>query len=385
MATGGGVDGGRTRPLPLRRWAIIAALVGVVGAVGLVLVSAQPLLVVGVILLLGGSLGFVTAVIAGVVRHQLRRQAEFVTRTIERGMLDSLPPGAVLEHLLDRVYGPSVSNRMVATAVLGGEGAAHDGSDLTISEHTEVDFHLSWIDETTYRMVMEQRYRFRARVPTTRFVIFATSDYELRDRIIAGSRVPLFDMWFVGAAQAEKYFDESVESMRDTVHIGMQYTDAADRTHSVEAEAPQSHLEEVQLRDWGRYLSFFRTDLPAGQALDRGQYLDKLRIFEFALQPLADAESTIATIQRLSVRYTTLQRLAAGYCYWEAPYPCHVRQMRFDTTAMTGADLQFHLKPFTFGSPASPVPWKTGDPLVEIPVDNWILPGHGVTLMWRTP
>jgi hypothetical protein len=383
MATGGGDDGGRARPLPLRRWAIIAALVGVVGAVGLVLASAQPLLVVMGILLLGGALGFVTAVIAGVVRHQLRRQAEFVTRTIERGMLDSLPPGAVLEHLLDRVYGPSVSNRTIATAVLGGEGAAHDGSDLTISEHTEVDFRLSWIDETTYRLVLEQRYRFRTRVPTTRFVIFATSDNELRDRIISGCRVPLFDMWFVGADQAEKYFDESVESMRDTVHIGMQYTDSTDTTHSVEVDAPQNNLEEVPLHEWGRYLTFFRTDLPAGQALDRYQYVDKLRIFECALQPLAEARSTIASIHSLSVRYTTLQRLAAQYCYWEAPYPCHIGRMSFDTTGMTGADLQFELKPFTFGPPASPVPWKTGEPVVDITVDNWVLPGHGVTLMWR--
>lgn len=383
VAIGGGADAGRARPLPLRRWAIFGLVIGLLGAVGLVVASPQPLLVVDGILLLGGSLALVTAVIAGVVRHQLRRQAEFVTRTIERGMLDSLPPGTVMEHLLERVYGPSESNRAVATAVLGGEGAAHDGGDLTISEHTEVEFQLSWIDEATYRMVMEQRYRFRNRVPAARFVIFATSDYELRDRIISGCRVPLFDMWFVGADQAGKYFDESVESMRDTVHIEMQYTDGADRMRSVVAEAPQNSLEEVRLRDWGRYLTFFRTDLPAGQGLDRGQYMDKLRIFEFALDPV-ETTSTVVEIQRLSVRYTTLQRLAAGYCYWEAPYPCHVKQMSFDTTAMTGADLQFHLKPFTFGAPASPVPWKTGDPVVEIQVDNWVLPGHGVTLMWRT-
>ncbi|MDD7920152.1 hypothetical protein [Actinomycetospora callitridis] len=361
----------------------IGIVAGALGALGLVLASPHPFLALGAVLLLVGALIVVTATVAGIVRHQLRRQAGFVTRTVERGMLDALPPGAVLEHLLDRVYGPSPSNRGLVTAVLGGEGAAHDGSDLTISDHTEVDLQLSWIDETTYRMVMEQRYRFRSRVPSALFVIFATSDYELRDRIIAGCRVPLFDMWFVGADQADDYFDDSVESMRDTVHLGLHYVDAADEKHAVAARAPQQHVEEVQLSDWGRYLTFFRTDLPAGQRLDRREYMDKLRIFAFSLQPMAETSSPIATVQRLSVRYTMLQRLGSGYCYWEAPFPCHMERMSFDTTRMTGADLQFHLKPFTFGAPASPVPWKTGDPVVEVPVGNWILPGQGVALMWR--
>jgi hypothetical protein len=383
MADGGGADDERPRPLPLRSWTTIGIVVGALGALGLVLASPHPFLALGAVLLLVGALIVVTATVAGIVRHQLRRQAGFVTRTVERGMLDALPPGAVLEHLLDRVYGPSPSNRGLATAVLGGEGAAHDGSDLTISDHTEVDLQLSWIDETTYRMVMEQQYRFRSRVPSALFVIFATSDYELRDRIIAGCRVPLFDMWFVGADQADDYFDDSVESMRDTVHLGLHYVDAADEKHAVAAGAPQQHVEEVQLSDWGRYLTFFRTDLPAGQRLDRREYMDKLRIFAFSLQHMAETPSPIATVQRLSVRYTMLQRLASGYCYWEAPFPCHMERMSFDTTRMTGADLQFHLKPFTFGAPASPVPWKTGDPVVEVPVGNWILPGQGVTLMWR--
>ena len=358
-------------------------VVAVLGATELVLASPQPFLALGAVLLLVGALTIVTTAIAGVVRRQLRRQAEFVTRTIERGMLDALPPGAVMEHLLERVYGPSHSNRGVATAILGGEGAAHDGSDLTISHHTEVDFQLNWIDESTFQYVLEQRYQFRTHIPSTRFVIFATSDYDLRDRIIAGCREPLFDMWFAGADQAEGYFDESVESMRDTVQIGLQYLDAAEGSHSVAAHHPRGHLAEVQLRDWGRYLTFFRTDLPVGEALDRSRYMDKLRIFEVALNPLVGAHHTLATVQRLSVRYSTLQRLAGGYCYWEPPFPCHVQLMRFDTTRMTGADLRFHLKPFTFGTPASPVPWKTGDPVVEVPVDNWILPGQGIALMWR--
>lgn len=374
-----------TPPLPLWRWAAVGVAVAIAGVVVLLLPSSRLLTLVGALLVLTGALACATVGIGAIHRHQLRRQAEFVSGTVERGVLDALLPGRVMEHLLDRVYGPSPSNRDVATAVLGGEGLAPDG-DLTISDRTEIDFELSRIDDETYRLVMEERYRFRNRVPTSRFVFFATSDYELRDRIVSGCRMPLFELWFVGAEHAEKHFEESVESMRDSVHIGMHYVDADDRLQKVSGRDLNEHLEEVKLRDWGRYLSFFRTDLPEAQRLDRGLYMDRLRIFELDLRQLAPEGTSIETIERLTVRSTTLQRLAAGYCYWEAAYPCYVGRMGFDTTQMTsraGAPLMFHLKPFTFGSLASPVPWSTDDVVVDVTVEGWVLPGQGVELMWR--
>lgn len=384
MAVGGAAERARAGALPLRRWAVGGVAAATTGVVVLVLSPSRPLTVAGSVLVLAGSLAFVTAVISGVVRHQLRRQAEFVSRTVERGMLDTLPPGRAMEHLLARVYGESAANRDVATAVLGGEGAAHDGGDLTISEHTEIDFELSWISDTTYQLVMEQNYSFRNRVPTSSFVIFATSDTVLRDSIIAGCRLPLFELWFVGPS--ETYFEDSVEDMRESVRIGMHYRDADDVAHETPARHPGQHLREIKLRDWGRYLSFFRTDLPSGVAVDRQQYMDRLRIFEVDLHSLAESTASVATIQRLTIRSTTLQPLDAGFCYWQAPYPCYVERMGFDTKLMTapaGDDFRFNLKPFTIRSPASPPFWTGGDAARDLPLGAWLLPGHGMALMWR--
>lgn len=387
MSVGGRPGRGRTEPLPVRIWAVVGAIAVVAGIALLALPQTRPLTVAGFALVLGGAFAFAIAAIAEVVRHQLRRQAEFVTGTVERGMLDSLPPGRALEHLLARVYGESPANRDIATAVLGGSGLAHDGADLTISEHTEIDFRLTLIDHTTYELVMEQRYNFRNRVPTSTFVIFATSDRMLRDSIISGCRLPLFELWFVGEDFSSSHFDESVESMRDSVRVGIQFADPEDRVHEVPAAHPGAVLREVKLRDWGRYLSFFNADQQDNRAFDRSRFMDRLRIFEIDLHRLAGSDSKVSTIQRLTVRSTTLQLLSAGFCYWESPYPCYVERMQIDTTRMVPAvsseALWFHMKPFTVKTTPSPPYWTVDDGVVEIRIGTWTLPGHGMALMWR--
>jgi hypothetical protein len=374
-----------TRPFPSG----LLGLSGIVGAVGgiivLVLTRSRLLTVMGSVLVLAGCLAFVTAVIASVVRHQLRRQAQFVSQTVERGMLDALPPGQVMEHLLTRVYGPSPSNRDIATAILGGEGLAPEGSDLTISEQTEIGYRLTRLDELTYQLVLDAQYSFRNRVPTASFVIFATSDTALRDSIVAGCRLPLFELWFVREDEAKPQFEESVEGMRESVLVGMEYVDLDDRVREVRARGPERNLREIKLQDWGKYLTFFRTDLAGERAIDRRMYMDKLRIFEIDLHALASPGTSVATIQRLTVRSTTLQKLSDGFCYWEAPYPCFVEHMRFDTVgfgADSGVPMWFHLKPFATRSPASPPVWA-GDETALLPLRTWMLPGHGMALMWR--
>ena len=175
--------------------------------------------------------------------------------------------------------------------------------------------------------------------------------------------------------------------MRECVRVGMQFADGRGRVHDVEARDPGAHLREVKLRDWGRYLDFFRTDgADDVPALDRILYMDSLRIFEVELPALAEEGVTVDTILRLTVRSTTLQLINDGYCYWQAPYPCFVESMRFDTTKMElgdSPDVYFHAKPFAISSAESPATWTSGASVTELPLRSWMLPGHGVALMWR--
>lgn len=369
--------------ISFRRWAFVGLICAVVGLAVLILTPGRLGTVVGATLVLVGTLAFVTGVIAAVIRSEIRRAGVLVAETMGSSALATLPPARALEALLGRVYGDSSLPRDVVTALLGGEGLALDGGDATISEHTEIYFQLSRVDRLTYRLVMEQRYAFRARVPTSRFVIFATSDTSLRDNIIAGCRLPLFELWFVRDDPVRSSFEESVESMRDTVRIGMRYTDEEQRTQALDPQEPGERLREVMLQDWGKYLSFFRTDLPGG--LDRRHYMNKLRIFEVDLHGMAPAARRVTTIEELTIRSTTLQLLADGFCYWQAPFPCFVERMAFDTRSF---DLEnedryaFNLKPFTMTSSGIPS-WSGAEGGADVPLKTWLFPGHGMALTWH--
>jgi hypothetical protein len=388
------VAGGRERrkgtvPLHLKRWALGGLLTVVVGL--LVLATApqgRATYVAGFALVLFGALAFVTAIIAGTVRRELRRHVAFVNEAVERGVIEMLPPGRVAHRLLERIYGESPFTREVATALLGGDGHAHDGGDLTISEHTEIDFRLDSVDDRSYQLVLEQRYSFRNRIPTATFVIFATSAPRLRDSIISGCRLPLFELWFVREDPDEPRFEDSVEAMRESVRVGMQFADARGLVHDVEARHPGRHLREVKIRDWGRYLDFFRADGAHDTAavLDRVDFMDSLRIFEVELPALAGDGPLVETILRLTVRSTTLQSVSDGFCYWQAPYPCFVESMRFDTTKLLlrdSPDVFFHAMPFAIKSSESLATWTSGANATDLPLRSWMLPGHGVALMWR--
>ncbi|NMO92961.1 hypothetical protein [Actinomycetospora sp. TBRC 11914] len=362
-----------------------AAVIGVL--VLALLPAGRAATVVGSVLVLFGSLTFATAAIGATVRRELLRHVAFVNEVVERGVVEVLPPGRIADRLLERIYGESASNREVATALLGGEGRVSNGGDLTISEHTEIDFRLDSVDDRSYQLVMEQRYSFRNRIPTSTFVIFATSAPRLRDTIISGCRLPLFELWFVREDPDEPRFEDSVEGMRDSVRMGMQFADDQGRIHDVEARHPGRHLREVKLRDWGRYLDFFRADGPEdGAVLNRVDYMDSLRIFEIELPALAGDGAVIETILRLTIRSTTLQLVSDGFCYWQAPYPCFVESMHFDTTELhlpNSPEVFFHAKPFAISSAGSPSTWVSGASPSDLPLRSWMLPGHGVALMWR--
>lgn len=357
------------------------------GIVLILLPSPNVVTVIGAVALVIGALTVVSITVAVVAGRELRRQSSSFSQTAARRMIELLPPRQIAEMLLDRVYGSAEAkaNQDVVTALLGGEGLAVDGSDLTISEHTEIDYQLSRVDRLHYRLVLEERYEFRNRVPTARFVIFATSDPGLRDSIISGCRLPLFELWFVHDPDGE-LFEDSVGDMCATVNVGMAYVDDAGDDRIIEPRHPGPYLREVKLQDWGRYLSFFRTDLVDQPATDRQQYMDRLRIFEVDLHLLAGEGATVKEIRRLTVRSTTLQLFESRWCFWEPPFPCLVRRIQFDVSTLRLDDepeLLYRLKPFSLRARPIPPGWTTADEVKELPMDVWTLPGHGVTLMWR--
>jgi hypothetical protein len=386
MAIGGGARRHDLRPFALPRWAIAGIAVACVGFVGLLWLPYRAVTVLCATLVLLGSLCFVAGVMAALLRAEIRRAGAVVAQAMSDSALSALPPARALESVLGRVYGDSGVSRDIVTSLLGGEGLALDGGDATISEHTEINFELSRVDLASYRLVMEQRYAFRSRVPTTQFVIFATSDTALRDNIIAGCRQPLFELWFVRDEPARSPFEESVENMRETVRIGMRYVDERDSVHTLPPQIPGTRLREVMLQDWGKYLSFFRTDLQGETGLDRRHYMGKLRIFEVDLRGFAPADQRVVTIEELAIRSTTLQLIADGFCYWQAPFPCYVERMTFDTASFDlqdGSRHWFHLKPFTMTTAPSLSRWSGGDGVAEVPLGTWLFPGHGMALMWR--
>lgn len=384
-------DNGRREPAGRRRRSgatILAACAMVLGGVVL-LVAAGPgrlPMIGGWVLVLCAFLAITIVTVATVVRKEVGRQTRLVSSTAERWLVEVLPPARVLHLLLERVYGPSDANREVITALLGGEGLAADCADLTISEHTEIDYSLARIDHYNYQLVTEARYSFRNRVPTDTIVIFATSDHLLRDSIISACRLPLFELWFVRENDDTPMFAESVERIKDTVRIGIQFSDERGRVHDVDPVDPGRHLRDIKLERWGDYLSFFRGGGATGETLRRSDYLSTLRIFEVDLHELVNCRAGIANVQRLTVRSAMIQQLVDGFCYWQAPYPCRVERMRFDTTSFDqddDTDFWFHLKPFTIGSQAGPPTWSTSDGVADLPVGRWLLPGHGMALMWR--
>ena len=227
------------------------------------------------------------------MRRELLRHVAFVNEVVERGVIEVLPPGRIADRLLERIYGESPFNREVTTALLGGEGRLLDGGDLTISEHTEIDFRLDSVDDRSYQLVMEQRYSFRNRIPTSTFVIFATSAPRLRDSIISGCRLPLFELWFVREDPDEPRFEDSVEAMRESVRVGMQFADvrgSGPRRRGAGPGAAPARGEAAGLGPVPRLLPHGRRRRRRG-VLDRVDYMDSLRIFEVELPALAETGS----------------------------------------------------------------------------------------------
>ncbi|HEY6422619.1 MAG TPA: hypothetical protein VIY28_05085 [Pseudonocardiaceae bacterium] len=295
-------------------------------------------------------------------------------------IVEALSPQKVMTTFLSKIYGDSAANGDVVAGVLGGEGAEPHGTDLTISTHTTVDYELRAVNHQTFQLISTVTYSFKKNVADHRFVIFAICDPLLRDSIALACRLPLFESWFV---PDQSLFEQSVDATLTSVNIGIRYTDLDGAHHDVALSKVQ--LTEVGYRDWPEYLTFFRGPVGTMPRQNPARYLGTLRIFECDLGELTDVDHAVGSVENLCLRSTTLGRMDDRFCFWQAPYPCYVERISFDPAALAvdGASWLFQVVPFTFRSAVATGTWTPAEQLKELTVRSWLLPGHGVALMWK--
>jgi hypothetical protein len=317
-----------------------------------------------------------------VYRRVLRgRLSDELLRVSGPSIVGALLPQQVMTTFLTNIYGAREANLDVVAGVLGGEGVEPHGADLTISTYTTVDFELSAVDHQTYELVSTVTYSFKENVDDHRFVIFATCDPLLRDSITLACRLPLFESWFVAD---HSLFEQSVDAILSSVKIGIRYTDFNGRHHDVAPSKMQ--ISEVGYRDWADFLTFFRGPVGTMPRQNPMQYIGTLRIFECDLSELTDVDHAVGSVENMSLQSTSLGRIDDNFCFWQAPYPCYVDRIRFDATALVANDSSclFQVVPFTFRSTIATGTWIPAEQLKDLTVRSWLLPGHGVALLWKS-
>jgi hypothetical protein len=144
--------------------------------------------------------------------------------------------------------------------------------------------------------------------------------------------------------------------------------------HDVELRSVEG--EEVAFRDYDRFVR-----LP--DWVDR----KNLAIYQVDLHDLADPDHVVHSVDRLMLRASTVGAFDQGYVFWSPPHPCYVTRIVFDLRrlAQPGETLVYQL--VTSVLKLTEVPqhgtWSPVRDRIEVNVDSWMLPGHGVTLLWR--
>ncbi len=309
-----------------------------------------------------------------------RRLVAELGRISGPSILAHLLPSEVLRTFLSSIYGDNEANQDVVSGLLGGEGVNPRGGDLTISTNTTVKLELEGIDAKAYHLITTQSYQFRHTVPVDRFVLFVTSSVLLRDTISAACRFPLFELYFV---PDQSQFLDSVDDMLHSTQIAIDYIDHDNNRRS--AEPSQIPPVEVRFDQWPNYLTFFREAMGALPKLSPHSHSGDLRIFECDLSGIAD-DHVVRAICGLTINSRTLQSTSDGFCYWQTPYPSYVERITFDVRRLAvdhAPEQEFSVMPFTFRSNTLPAQWLSAEDLSDLYVRSWVLPGHGIALLWR--
>ena len=286
-------------------------------------------------------------------------------------LIRSMAPRTVLGGLLARVYGEQVDHHEVLTGVLGGAGRDPGGRDTAVSRSTTAEFRLWAVNGSTCRSESTWTHDLSGVRASHLFVLFATFDKEI-SRLVRSERVyPLFELW---VAQNDDELDELVQVLIETLKVGISYRDETGELHHGEPQAKFG--EEVALRRYDQFVH-----LP--DTVDRND----LRIIRFDLHELADADHVVDSVESLSVTGSGTFPADLRYFSWSPPHPCYMHLVTFDVTdlPMPGEEFVYLVMLPTMDRGAVPLNggWSRVPDRLEIPVDSWMLPGHGVTLLWR--
>ena len=286
-------------------------------------------------------------------------------------IIRAMSPRAVLGSLLPWIYGSAAGHQAVLTGLLGGAGRDPAGRDTAVSRNTTAHFRLRAINDSICASEATWTHEFSGVRYNHKFVVFATSDPQIAFQITNERIFPLFELWLL---EDDDQLEEFVPNLRETFEIGITYTEMGGAVHGV----PPQPLwgEEVALGDYDQFVR-----LPNG--IDR----KNLRIVQFDLWELADPDHVVEAVESLSVRATSFNAIDIGFITWSTPHPCFVRTITFDVSELApeGQTLVYLAIPFTMNETAIAITgqWVEAPDRIELPLDSWMLPGHGVTLLWR--
>ncbi len=356
----------------------MAVVLGVVAAFLLVLtalvgpVPASPWLRIVVVLAQWVGPLLLVAAVAVQIRQRL---SAWVRRCLidlaGPALITSMPPRTVLSAVLAHVFGDQVGHQEVVTALLGGSGRDPAAKDTAVSRNTNVQIRFERIDQSNCMSELTWSHEFSGVRNNHRLVMFATFDRDIYTIVITERVFPLFEAWRV---HDEEQLDQFVSGMRDRLNLGISYRDAAKELHVVAPTRAQG--EEVALADFDRFVK-----LP--NWVDR----KNLVIYQVDLHDLADPDHIVDSIERLSFRASTIGLFDQGFVSWTAPHPCYVGQVVFDVCrlAYEGEKLVYQVVVTSLKLADVPLggTWTHVPDQIVVAIDSWMLPGHGVTLLWR--
>lgn len=333
------------------------------------------------LLAVGGASALVAAGVVAVLPRIVRFVTAHVARAKGIAMVDTMPPGDVMERLLARVLGNHQANEHIAQSIIGGSGHDSRGRDLSLAGATRVHYQLGAAEPGTYTLTSTVTYSFTQPVTDLTMTLFTTSDARLRDIIVAACERPLFDWSYVADAEQWRSSDEE-----PVVELAVQFVDTVGRERRTELEPVVPAW--VPLDDWPEHLSVFRRSVRSRPPQNPRDYVNSLRVHTIDLAALAPREFTPFALNGLTLRQRTTQP-DFGNAFWQPPFPCLLQDVTIDARAfaeLNGVVREFSIKPFLTGTAAvnEPTNWAIADEIPVLRVGTWALPGHGFIVLWRT-
>jgi hypothetical protein len=207
------------------------------------------------------------------------------------------------------------------------------------------------------------------------FVTMITDNTRVRDTLMADTRLPLYDLWFVGEPELAPLSDLVYRST-----MALQATRANRSTGT--ARTPIRSVVGQAGRGAMGFQEFPRKKYRPEFEVEVGDNF-------FSAYTLSLSELVGSDREKIRGLRTTAMLLLPKnqpYCYWEAAYPTHVNTIAFDVNRFAQAEsLEFLSMPLTLRTVPTERGWTPSRPLASGPmqIDGWMLPGHGVVLLWK--